>query len=56
MGEVVAEDFLIVVDKDAPPGPYQIEVGLYQLESGERLALPNGDDHVLLGPVEIFRK
>jgi len=56
MGEIVAEDFLIVVDKDAPPGPYQIEVGLYQLESGARLALPNGDDHVLLGPVEIFRK
>jgi hypothetical protein len=56
MGETMAEDFLIVVDKDAPAGMYQIEVGLYELDGGARLPLPNGDDHLLLGPVEIFRK
>ncbi len=55
-GEILAEDFLIVVDKDAPPGSYQIEVGLYELSSGARLPSPNGEDRVLLGPVEIFRK
>lgn len=54
-GEILAEDFLIVVDKSAPAGSYQIEVGLYELANGARLKLPNGDDHVLLGPVEIFR-
>jgi len=56
IGETMAEDFLIVVDKDAPAGVYQIEVGLYELDGGTRLTLPNGDDHLLLGPVEIFRK
>ena len=56
IGETMAEDFLIVVDKDAPAGLYQIEVGLYELDGGARLTLPNGDDHLLLGPVEIFRK
>jgi 4-amino-4-deoxy-L-arabinose transferase-like glycosyltransferase len=55
-GETMAEDFLIVVDKDAPAGLYQIEVGLYELDGGARLTLPNGADHLLLGPVEIFRK
>jgi len=56
VGEIVAEDFLIVVDKDAPAGSYSIAVGAYELESGARLALPNGDDRVVIGPVEIVRK
>jgi len=52
----VAEDFLIVVDNDAPPGNYSIELGVYELSSGKRLTLPDGTDSVLIGPVEIFRK
>jgi hypothetical protein len=55
-GETIAEDFLIVVDKDAPAGTYAIEVGLYELSTGKRLTLPNGMDTVKVGPVEIFRK
>ena len=55
MGETIAEDFLIFVDKDAPAGSYPIELGVYELESGARLMLPDGSDHLLIGPVEIFR-
>ncbi len=54
--ELIAEDFNLVVDKDAPAGQYQIEVGLYELPSGARLKLAEGAERVLLGPVEIFRK
>ena len=55
LGETIAEDFLIFVDKDAPAGSYPIELGVYELESGARLMLPDGSDHLLIGPVEIFQ-
>lgn len=42
---------------DLPPGIYQLEVGLYQLDSGERLSLsgPHAEqgDRVMLGYVQI---
>ena len=55
-GETVAEDFLIVVDKDAPAGVYSIDLGVYELSNGRRLTLPDATDSVTIGPVEIFRK
>ena len=36
-GEVVADEYEIVVDTDAPPGEYVIEVGMYDASTGERL-------------------
>lgn len=39
VGEVVIDPHLIPVPADAPPGEYGIEVGLYQLSTGERLSL-----------------
>ncbi len=56
VGEIIAEDFLIVVDKDAPAASYALEVGAYELDSGARLTLPSGADRVMIGPVEILNR
>jgi hypothetical protein len=36
-GDVIADEYEITVDPDAPAGEYQIEVGMYSLETMERL-------------------
>ena len=36
-GEIINDTHPIVVQKDAPPGAYQISVGLYEPENGKRL-------------------
>jgi 4-amino-4-deoxy-L-arabinose transferase-like glycosyltransferase len=38
-GEVVADEYEIAVKSDAPPGDYQIEVGLYDAATGQRLPI-----------------
>jgi hypothetical protein len=35
--EVVVDSYAIAVEPDAPPGLYRIEVGMYLLETGQRL-------------------
>ncbi|MDY7079885.1 MAG: hypothetical protein SXV54_23625, partial [Chloroflexota bacterium] len=56
-GEIVADSYSISVATGAPPGEYQIEVGMYGLVDGIRLpVLVNGravDDRILLHPVKI---
>jgi 4-amino-4-deoxy-L-arabinose transferase-like glycosyltransferase len=57
-GEVVADEYEIVVKPDAPPGQYVIEVGMYLPQSGQRLPVLDElgqveGDRVLLGTVEI---
>lgn len=60
-GEVVVDDYSIEVREDAPPGEYAIEVGIYDLTSGERLAAFDAggerlsDDQVTLTKVEVKR-
>lgn len=36
-GEVITDEYEIAIRADAPPGEYQIEVGLYDAVSGQRL-------------------
>jgi hypothetical protein len=36
-GEIVRDQYDLGISPDAPPGPYQIEVGMYLAETGERL-------------------
>jgi hypothetical protein len=55
MGETIIEDFNLVSDPDAPAGQYSIALGLYDLVTNTRLTLPNGDDQLLISPIEIFR-
>jgi len=57
-GEVMADEYEIVVKPDAPPGQYVIEVGMYLPQSGQRLPVLDelGEvqgDRILLETVEI---
>ena len=58
-GELVGEWIDVPIRADAPPGRYQLIAGLYDLATGERLAvqgLPTGEtlDYVSLGLVEVM--
>jgi hypothetical protein len=44
-GEVVVDEYLVAIPPDFPPGFYQVIVGLYQPETGQRLTLADGQDH-----------
>jgi len=53
LNRTVADQYLIKLSADAPPGRYTIELGWYQATSGERLPVLGGDgigpgDHVNL--------
>jgi hypothetical protein len=58
-GEVVADSHTMPPGsiKDLPPGSYAFRVGLYNLDTGERLLVTadgqEPDDHILLGPVPV---
>jgi hypothetical protein len=56
--EILQDRYIIPLDSDLPPGEYQLEIGMYQLETGQRLEVregPNkGGDRILLGPVEVL--
>ena len=57
-GEVIVDEYDIVVQSDAPPGEYVIEVGMYEAETGQRLpVLDEGGqvqgDRVLLGKMVV---
>jgi hypothetical protein len=61
VGEIVVDEYDIPVRRDAPPAEYTIEIGMYDLISGERLAafdtegerLP--DDRIILTKAEVER-
>jgi hypothetical protein len=48
-GEVIVDPYQIPVRDDAPPGRYQIEVGLYDGATGLRLPVVDPTDQALLG-------
>ena len=52
------DDYELVVEADLPAGEYQVEVGMYSLETMERLPLLGEDgeivgDRILLGEVYV---
>lgn len=59
-GLIIADPYSIPVAADAPPGRYQLEVGLYGLVDGERLpVIVDGtavDDRILLASVEVISR
>ncbi len=61
VGEILVDEYDIPVWGDAPPGEYTIEVGMYDLISGERLAAFDAEgerlagDRVILTKVEVER-
>jgi hypothetical protein len=53
-GQRIDDRYLVPLDADAPPGSYQLEIGVYLLSTNTRLPVlgPEGiplDDRVLLG-------
>jgi hypothetical protein len=58
-GDIVLESYEIPVPVETPPGQYRLVLGLYQLDSGARLAvigseLDHDADSVVLGTVEVM--
>jgi hypothetical protein len=44
-GEIVRDQYDILISSDAPPGEYRIEVGMYLIETGERLMVQDENGH-----------
>lgn len=58
VGEIVRDQYDLPISPDAPPGPYQIEVGMYLAETGERLPVLAEDgsgrgNRILLSEVQV---
>ena len=57
-GEIVIDEYRIPIQADAPPGEYQLEVGVYHLATMERLPVLDDsaavrDDRILLGALQL---
>ncbi|HYN88640.1 MAG TPA: hypothetical protein VER55_08920, partial [Ardenticatenaceae bacterium] len=56
-GRVVPDEYQLVLPPDAPPGMYDLRVGMYDLESGRRLAVTRegepAADAVRLAPLQV---
>lgn len=52
-GEYLVDVHDLAIDATVPPGTYQIEVGLYDPRSGQRVATGTPDNRILIGLVEI---
>lgn len=52
-GEEVEDKQAMLLPRHIPPSQYQIVVGFYLLESGQRLTLADGQDSLRLGSVEV---
>jgi hypothetical protein len=54
-GEFVTDAHMLTLPPDLPPGDYGLEVGLYQVETGQRLAAAGNGDKVTLDKVRVTR-
>jgi hypothetical protein len=45
-GEIVADSLTLQLPADLSAGPYHLLLAIYQVESGQRLLLPSGADHL----------
>ncbi|TEU20928.1 MAG: phospholipid carrier-dependent glycosyltransferase [Anaerolineales bacterium] len=54
-GEIVRDQYDLIISPDARPGDYWLEVGIYLAETGERLAIVDRDGNVV-GDKVLFEK
>jgi hypothetical protein len=59
-GEVVLDNYGLLVLPGTPPGAYHIEIGMYRADTGQRLPIFAADgralgDRLLLGPVQVVK-
>ena len=52
-GDMVADEHVIPLPPDLPPGVYQIRAGVYNWISGERLLTEENDDFIVLSEITI---
>jgi hypothetical protein len=52
-GQEVMDEFDLRIYPDAPEDIYELIVGLYESATVERLTLPTGSDHVVLGKIAV---
>ena len=52
-GEIITDDYTLVIPPDAAPGNYQLITGLYNAETGQRLPLSDGSGDAITLPVSI---
>jgi uncharacterized membrane protein len=52
VNEIISDAYRLVIDPDAPPGKYKIEIGMYDAATGTRLQTDQGDS-VIVGEIEI---
>ncbi|MFB0533940.1 MAG: ArnT family glycosyltransferase [Anaerolineae bacterium] len=60
-GEIVRDQYDLTIPLDMPPGEYQIEVGMYVAETGERLSVLGRaaqvqDNRAVLGQIRVTRE
>jgi mannosyltransferase len=54
-GEMVADNYGVAIHPATPPGEYRVEVGMYGLETGQRLVTADGESQVWLEPLTVAR-
>jgi hypothetical protein len=54
-GETIADNHGLPIHPATPPGEYRVEVGLYALETGQRLVTSGGEGQVWLEPLVVDR-
>jgi hypothetical protein len=54
-GETVVDQYGVFIHPATPPGEYRVEVGVYDMETGERMAAPDGSTQVWLPPLAVHR-
>lgn len=54
-GEMVIDHYGVPIHPATPPGSYRVEVGMYELETGRRLATSDGAGQVWLEPLAVER-
>jgi len=55
-GQLVADRHELTIPKETPPGIFQIEVGLYDAHTGERLDVAESDENrILLDDIQVTR-
>jgi hypothetical protein len=61
-GDIIEDPYEIVISPETPSGDYRLEVGMYLLETGERLpvtdetGLPPGNRILLSSTVQVVRR
>jgi hypothetical protein len=53
VGQVVQDDYMLTVPPEAPPGIYEVAVGIYDKDSFERLTVNSSDRPIILARVRV---